>query len=153
VETDPESIVRAAIDRLNAHDLDGYYELCADDFAYIGTTERRGKAAARAVDEPLFAGLPDHWRRVEKLLVCGDTVAVWLCFGGTPRATGRAFEVELCDVIEVRDARIQSIRIYADFGAFTAKLSAWQSPVRRRRVRPDLAACGTMAAAAEERPR
>jgi hypothetical protein len=33
---------------LNAHDLEGYYDLCADDFAYIGTTERRGKSEARS---------------------------------------------------------------------------------------------------------
>jgi ketosteroid isomerase-like protein len=123
VNSDPRSVVVAAFDRLNAHDLDGYYELCDNDFTYIGTTERRGKAQARAVDEPFFAGLADHWRRLAKLLVCGDTVAVWLTFGGTPVATGRAFEAEFCDVIEVREGRIQSLRIYADFPALMAKLA------------------------------
>jgi ketosteroid isomerase-like protein len=123
VNSDPKSVVLAAIDRLNAHDLEGYYDMCADDFAYIGTTERRGKSEARAVDEPLFAGLPDHWRRLEKLLVCGDTVAVWLTFGGTPTATGRAFETELCDLIEVRDGKIQSLRMYGDWPALMAKLA------------------------------
>ena len=123
MESDPRSVVLAALDRLNAHDLDGYYELCADDFACIGSTERRGKSEARAVDEPLFTVLPDHWRRVEKLLVCGNTVAVWLTFGGTPTSTGRAFEADLCDVIEVSDGKIQSIRIYADLPALMAKLA------------------------------
>ena len=120
---DPRSVVLTALDRLNAHDLEGYYELCADDFVYVGTTERRGKAEARAVDEPLFAGLPDHWRRVERLLVSGDTVAVWLTFGGTPTANGRAFEAELCDLIEVRDGKIQSIRMYGDWPALMAALA------------------------------
>jgi ketosteroid isomerase-like protein len=123
VEADPQTVVLTALERLNAHDLDGYYELCADDFAYIGTTERRGIAEARAIDEPLFAGLPDHWRRVDKLLVSGDTVVVWLTLGGTPVANGVAFEAELCDVIEVRDGKIQSLRMYADWPAFMAKLA------------------------------
>ena len=122
VGPDPESVVRTALERLNEHDLDGYYELCADDFAYIGMSERRGIAEARATDEPLFAGLPDHWRRVDKLLVSGDTVAVWLTFGGTPTATGRSFQAELCDLIEVRGGKIQSLRMYGDWPKLVEKL-------------------------------
>ena len=124
--TDPRSIVLAAFDRLNAHDLDGFYDLCADDleYEYVGTMELRGKAEARAFDEPGFVGLPDHWRRVEKLLVCGDTVAVWLIFGGTPTVTGQAFEADVCDVIKVSDGKIQSVRCYTDVPALMAKLGA-----------------------------
>ena len=120
---DPKTIVMRAFERLNDHDLDGYYGLCADDFEYIGTTERRGIDEARAIDEPIFATLPDHWRRVEKLLVSGDKVAVWLTFGGTPTSNGQSFEIDLCDIFEIRDGKIQSLRMYSDWSALTEKLA------------------------------
>jgi ketosteroid isomerase-like protein len=121
--SDPESVVVAAFDRLNAHDLEGYYDLCADDFRYVGTTVREGKAEARAVDEPFFAQLPDHWRRIDKLLVSGNTVAAWLTFGGTPAASGRSFEAEFCDVIEVEDGLITSLTMYGDWPALMEKMA------------------------------
>jgi ketosteroid isomerase-like protein len=118
----PEAVVREALDRLNEHDLDGYYDLCTDDFLYVGTSTRHGKDEARAIDQPLFDAIPDHWRRVERLLVSGDAVAVWLRFGGTPVATGRAFDAELCDIIVVRDGLIQSLTMYADWPSLMSKL-------------------------------
>lgn len=103
--------------RLNDHDLDGYYALCANDFRYVGTAERIGHTAAREVDESIFAAVPDHWRRIDRMVVSGDVVAVWLTFGGTPTSTGRRFEAELCDIIEVRDGLIQSVTMYGDWPA------------------------------------
>jgi ketosteroid isomerase-like protein len=123
MSTDPQTVVLTALDRLNEHDLDGYYALCAPDFAYTGTSTRHGHAEARSIDEPLFAGIPDHWRRVDRILVSGDYVAVWLTFGGTPAATGQPFEAELCDIIEVREGLIQSLTMYADWPAFASKLA------------------------------
>lgn len=116
------SVVVAALDRLNEHDLDGYYDLCADDFRYVGTTERRGKAEARAVDEPLVEGIPDHWRRIDKALVSGNTVVAWLTLGGTPAASGRSFEAEFCDVVEVSDGLTTSLTMSADWPALMSKL-------------------------------
>ncbi|MDP1792589.1 MAG: nuclear transport factor 2 family protein [Acidimicrobiales bacterium] len=121
--TDPKTVVVTALDRLNEHDLEGYYALCADDFTYTGTGTRRGKDEARATDEPLFAALPDHWRRIEKLLVSGNTVVVWLTFGGTPAATGKSFESEFCDVIEVDNGLITSLTMYADWPTLMSKLA------------------------------
>jgi ketosteroid isomerase-like protein len=119
MSSDPRRIVEAALQSLNDHDLDGYYALCADDFRYVGTEERRGKAEARAVDEPVFAAVPDHWRRFDQVIVSGDTVVVWGTFGGTVAATGKSFEVEACNVIEVRDDLIQSLTMYADWSGLT----------------------------------
>lgn len=120
---DPMAVVMEAFDRLNDHDLDGYYDLCANDLVYTGTAERRGIEEARSIDEPIFAMLPDHWRRVERILVSGDTVAVWLTFGGTPTSNGRPFEIELCDIFEVRDGKIQSLRMYGDWSTLMEKLA------------------------------
>jgi ketosteroid isomerase-like protein len=63
----------------------------------------------------MFAALPDHWRRVDRILEVGDTVAVWPTFGATASATQTSFEVEVCDIIEVRDGRITWITMYGDW--------------------------------------
>jgi ketosteroid isomerase-like protein len=115
-ESDPRAVVEAAFQRLNEHDIDGYFALCADDFVYsVGPSVVRGKPAARAVDEPAYTALPDHWRRIDKILASRDTVAVWLTFGGTRSADGVAREVDVCDIFEVRDGLIQSLACYADW--------------------------------------
>jgi ketosteroid isomerase-like protein len=49
---------------------------------------------------------------------------VWLTYGGTPATTGRVFEAELCDIVEVRGGKIKSLRMYFDYPALMAKLSA-----------------------------
>ncbi|WP_181198400.1 nuclear transport factor 2 family protein [Enhygromyxa salina] len=119
--TDPSVIVRAALQRLEERDLDGYFALCADDMVYVSMTTVHGKEAARALDEAALAGLSDHWRRLERLLVSGDTVAVWLVFGGTP--TGKEpFEVEFCNIFEVRDGLIQKITTYANWPVVLAQV-------------------------------
>ena len=109
--------------RYNDHDLDGCYELGADDLRLDGAVSAVGKEAARALDEEFFAVLPDHRRRIDKILVSGDTVAVWITFGATPIATGVPLEFELCDVIEVHDGRITSVTILADWQAVLPKLT------------------------------
>ena len=124
VPTSPEAVVRTVYDRLNAHDLDGYYALCSDDLVYTGMTTLHGKASARAFDEPAFAALPDHWRRVDRLLVSGEVVAVWLVLGGTPLASGTPFEVEFCNIFEVRGGLVTSITMYTDWPALMQKLGA-----------------------------
>jgi ketosteroid isomerase-like protein len=86
-----------------------------------GNIVRHGKTEARQLDEPLFALVPDHWRRFDKMIVAGDTVAIWGTFGATA-PSGKAFEVEVCDIIEVRDGRMQSMRMIADWSPITDAL-------------------------------
>lgn len=122
--TDPGEIVRMALDRLNDHDLDGYYALCSDDLIEVGLATIRGKASVRANDDPLYLLLSDHWRRVKELLVSGDTVAVWLAFGGTHSKSGAHFEIDVCDIVEVRDRLIQSLTMYADWAPMVEALQS-----------------------------
>jgi ketosteroid isomerase-like protein len=83
------SVVEAAFARLNAHDLDGYHALLHDDVVVTGTGETRGLEANRALDTAMF--------------------------GATSSATQKSFEVEVCDIIEVRDGRIASLTTYGDW--------------------------------------
>ncbi len=116
--SNPRHIVETAIARLTAHDLDGYYGLLADDVTCRdGSVERHGKSEVRALDEPVFELIPDHWRRIDKLLVSGNVVALWGAFGGTLSTTGTTIEIEACVINEVCDGKIQSIVTYADWSA------------------------------------
>src|SRR4051794_15483898 len=98
---DQRLTVEHAFDRLNAHDLNGYYSLLAEDVVYTGSAVRHGRGEARAFDQRVWEAVPDHWRTVEKLLVSGDVVAAWIKFGGTVERTSRRFGLEFCDIIEV----------------------------------------------------
>jgi ketosteroid isomerase-like protein len=118
VNADPRHVVETAIARLTAHDLDGYYELLADDVTYRDASlECHGKGEVRALDEPVFTLIPDHWRRIDKLLVSGNVVAMWGTFGGTLSTTGTAIEVEACVINDVCDGKIRSIVTYADWSS------------------------------------
>ena len=118
----PCSVVEEAFERLNAHDLDGYHALLGDDVVVAGSVETRGLEANRMLDATMFAALSDHWRRVDRILEVGETVAVWLTFGATASATQMSFEVEVCDIIEVRDGRITSLAMYGDWKPLHAAL-------------------------------
>lgn len=111
---DPASLVRAAFEHLNAHDLDAYYALLTDDVVSIGVTGRfEGKDAMRAGIGLSFDAIPDHWRRVERIAVSDNSVATWITFGGTVAATGESVEIEACVIWDVEGGRIRSIREYA----------------------------------------
>lgn len=122
--TAPLAVVEDAFAALNRGDYDAYSAFLSDDVRYEGASLVIGAAAARAVDLAVFGQLSRHWRRIERSIVDRDTVVVWLRFGGMVGATGAEFEIDICDVIEVRDGRITSLRMYADWPAAAAALGA-----------------------------
>src|SRR5215211_5612575 len=71
--------------------------LCAEDMTYVCAGETvHGKEPVRGLDEQILAILPDHWRRVERLLVDGDVVVAWIVLGGTLAHDGKPFEADVC---------------------------------------------------------
>ena len=75
----------------------------------------RGKAEVLAYNhQTLRETLAAHFRRVEHLVVSGESVAVWLTFGGTVAGTGRSFEVEGCVIFDVRDDKVCAVTEYVD---------------------------------------
>lgn len=112
----PATIVQAALERLNANDLDGYYLLLADNVVTVNEfSTRTGKREVSAKLNEDFGTLSEHWRQIERLVVSADHVATWLKFGGVVAASGRRWELEGCTVWEVRDGLIQSVREIADW--------------------------------------
>ena len=112
-----ELLVRGAFDLLEAGDLDGYVAYLTDDVVQTNPFGVfRGTAEVLAYHRQTFEEtLAAHFRHVEHLLVSGDSVAVWLSFGGTVAATGRSFEVEGCVILDVRDGKVCAITEYVDF--------------------------------------
>ncbi len=76
--------------------------------------EVEGAAAVTAADRKIFALVPDHWPRIDRLLVDGENVAFWLRFGGTLATTGEGFEIEICGIVKVRDGKIATWNFYSD---------------------------------------
>lgn len=115
-----ERLVRSALERLEAFDMEGYADHCADDVVF---THPMGVARGRAEFlqfHSTFHALSDRYRRDERLLVSNDSVAVWITSGGTVAATGRSFEIQACTIFDVDDGKISAITEYADFGPVVA---------------------------------
>ena len=112
-----EGLVRGALDVLEAGDLEGYVACFTEDI--VQTTPFgvfHGKAEVLGFLRQTFVEtLAAHFRRVEHLLVSGETVAVWLTFGGTVAATGKSFAVEGCSIFRIRDDKVCGISEYLDF--------------------------------------
>ena len=113
----PGHVVRAAVERLNANDLAGYYALMADGIVMV--TESRtltGKAAVTAELDESFQAVSNHWTTtVDRLVVSGNHVATWLTLGGETVRSGVPWQVEGCTVWEVCEGSITSVREYYDW--------------------------------------
>jgi ketosteroid isomerase-like protein len=112
-----ESLVRHAFDLLEHGDLEGYVACFTDDIVQTNPVGVfRGKADVLAYNHQMLREtLAVHFRRVEHLVVSGESVAVRLAFGGTVAATGRSFEVEVCAIFDVRDGKVCAVTEYVDF--------------------------------------
>ena len=114
---EPDEVVRAAVERVNANDLAGYYALMADGIVMV--TESRtltGKPAVTAELDETFQAVSNHWTTtVDRLVVSGNRVATWLTLGGETVRSGVPWQVEGCTVWEVCEGYITSVREYYDW--------------------------------------
>jgi len=113
----PGHVIGAAIERLNANDLAGYYALMADGVVMF--TENRtltGKPAVIAELDESFQTVSNHWTTtVDRLVVSGNRVATWLTLSGETVRSSAPWQVEGCTVWEVCEGYITSIREYYDW--------------------------------------
>ena len=112
----PGEVVRAAVERLNASEFDGFSELLTDDVVMVSSMAKLvGKAQVLAGLRENLGMASEHWRTVDRLLVNGDHVATWLINGGVVAESGNRWQMESCGIWKVRDGLIESIRDYADW--------------------------------------
>jgi steroid delta-isomerase-like uncharacterized protein len=119
---------------INTGDLDAALSVFDPDCEIVtpnGTM--RGAAAQRALGEAFRTAAPDNQIKALRTFESGDTIIVEGVYSGTHTgplvgpagtipATGRAFSFPYCDVLQARDGRFVSHRIYWDNATFLAQL-------------------------------
>ncbi len=139
---DNVSIARSFYDRWNNRDFDGVAALFAPDgeLVEVGAGLRLiGPEGAKELARMWADAFPDGSVTVERTFAAGDCVCLEMTGRGTHTgtlrspggdipATGRPVELEGCDVIEVRDGKIASMRSYMDSGTMLAQLGLLPEP-------------------------
>ena len=123
-EKDNIQLAEKQIAALNSRDLDQY--LSRIDDSYVGESETapgpiRGPEGVRKNLEMLFQAFPDLRLRAEQILASGDHVVVRLAITATHKgtfagiaATNKPISFHACNVIELRNGKAISGRLYAD---------------------------------------
>lgn len=120
----------------NDRDFDRAAKLMADDgeILIVGTGERfTGPAGAVKFSEMWADGFPDGRVEVMETIAEGDRVVVVYRGSGTHTgtlknatgeipATGKEITLDLCDVVEIKDGKVKSVRTYFDSGSLLAQL-------------------------------
>jgi steroid delta-isomerase-like uncharacterized protein len=105
---DHTATLRRMYERINAHDLDGFCELLADDFVEHEETPGLAptKGGVRQFFAMQFAAFPDLRMELEDVLPSGDKVVARTTYSGTNQgafmgmpATGKSVKVQLIDII------------------------------------------------------
>ena len=111
--------VERATERFNAHDLDGFADVLADDviFRAPGGVEEQGKSACVELHRGWLADFPDAQVEVRARHMTGHVVVEAGTFRGTHEGvarTGRSVCFDFVRVVEVRDGRLVSLDLTFD---------------------------------------
>ena len=111
----------------NAHDLDGFTEVLADDVVFTapGGVHGRGRTACAAFFGSWFAAFPNARVEVEAIHIIGDVAVEEGTFRGTQNGvlqaptgdippTGRSVEVDYIQVLRFRDGKHVSFHLMFD---------------------------------------
>jgi ketosteroid isomerase-like protein len=117
--------IESAVELMNEGDIDTFYELIADDCVLTAPHgELRGRQAILDGDRSAAVLMEPHYRRFDRPIVSGNDIAYWGVFGGTVKATGKSFEVEICGIFHTQDGKIVRQELYYDI---SKSASAWSS--------------------------
>ncbi len=120
----------------NDRDFDRAARLMADDgeILVVGSGERfTGPDGAVQFSQMWADGFPDGRIEISETISEGDRIAVLYRGRGTHTgtlrnpageipATGREVTLDLCDVMEIRDGKVKTIRTYFDSASLLAQL-------------------------------
>jgi steroid delta-isomerase-like uncharacterized protein len=123
---DTAGIARKALEYLNAHDLDAYAALFADDCELTDTATGeifRGQEGARKNMEGWFTPFPDATIEIVNLIAGADWAAIEAIGRGTQTgpmtgpdgevpATGRTLTLPFCSTLEMSNGKIVGGRDY-----------------------------------------
>jgi steroid delta-isomerase-like uncharacterized protein len=143
-QDDNERIVRMLYEAWNDRDFDRAAALIADDgeILLVGSGTRfRGPDGAREYNQMWADAFPDGRIRIDNVIAQGDRVAIEFTGTGTHTGTlrspggeipptGRSVTLQLCDVYELRDGKVRSMRDYLDTAALLTQLGVMEAPTR-----------------------
>jgi ketosteroid isomerase-like protein len=114
-------------DTFNAHDIDGFAEVLADDVVFVapGPMRGEGRAACAAFYASWFGAFPDAHVEVDALHILGDVAVEEGTFTGTHDGvlhtptgaippTGRSVRLDYVQVLRFRDGRHVSFNLMFD---------------------------------------
>lgn len=123
----PEKTIRSFYDAVSAHDVEKVLTFFADEghFNDVSTQhDFKGKKELRGMVENWFKALPDIKLKVSNLIGSGDIYCTELAVVGTHTgplaggpagvipASGKKVNVPSCDVIRLKNGKIQSLNCY-----------------------------------------
>ena len=129
-------LARRVREAWNERDFDFIAEATAPDgtITIVGSGDTfEGIEGSRAYNEMWAGGFPDGVVTVDRVIESGDYVVVESTGRGTHTgtlvtsmgevpATGRSLTLQLCDVMEFKDGKVQSQKTYFDTGSMMAQL-------------------------------
>ena len=131
-----EDLARRVHEAWNERKFDEIADMTAADgtITIVGSGDTfEGPEGSRAYNTMWAEGFPDGRVTVDRVLESGDYVVVEFTGRGTHTgtlrtsmgeipATGRSLTLQLCDVMEFRNGKIQSQKTYFDTGSMMAQL-------------------------------
>ncbi len=93
-------------------------EWCEAEGMPYGGVYRGGEAVAQNVFGPITEDIQDFAVTPEEFIASGDTVVAVTRYTGTGKATGKALDLSVVHVWDVRDSRIERFRQFADTAKF-----------------------------------
>ncbi len=112
---DVPAVLAALADDVEWHEAEGMP---------YGGPHRSPNAVAEKVFGPLVNDIPDLEVAPEELIESGDTVAVIARYTGTGKVTGKALDLRVVHVWDVRDGKVTRFRQFVDTVRFLEVVSA-----------------------------
>lgn len=133
---DNADLARRLHEAWNERNFDEIAEATAPDstITLVGSGDTfEGPDGSRAYNTMWADGFPDGKVTIDRVIASGDHVVVEFTGRGTHTgtlvtsmgeipATGRSLTLQLCDVMEFKDGKVQSQRTYFDSGSMMAQL-------------------------------
>ncbi len=114
-------VVRAFVAKINAHNVEGLYELMTNDHVYVDAlgARQQGRHVIRQAWMVHFALVPDYYITSAQVLSEGETIAIFGRAGGTYSHRGQLhaanrWEAPAAWKVVVRGTRVAEWRIYTD---------------------------------------
>jgi ketosteroid isomerase-like protein len=120
ISSDPESVVRAFIDRVNSHDPRAIVALCTSGHVSTDSlgNQIRGRAALLSAWQGYLSLFPDYRIAVSNILAAGSTVAVFGIASATlataRKAPHRSWSIPAAWRAVVKAGLVSRWQVYAD---------------------------------------